>query len=58
MRLSGVARAEALLMASNAVYRRSVWASFVITCCIRLDLMPLLISLSLRLSRVQGWLLA
>jgi hypothetical protein len=27
MRLSGVARAEALLMASNAVYQRFVWAA-------------------------------
>ena len=50
MRLFGVARAEALLMAGNTGYQRFVWASFVIPCFICLDLLPILISLLLHLS--------
>jgi hypothetical protein len=52
MRLFGVARTEALLMASNAVYHRFVWASIGTFRRICLDLLPMIISLPLHLSWV------
>jgi hypothetical protein len=52
MRLFGVARTEALLMASNTVYHRFVWAGIGTFRHIGLDLLPITISLPLHLSWV------